>query len=170
MEQQIRAIEKKLAELLQHDPSYFLVEVKINPGNNVKVFVDADEGAGIDKLVKYNRSLYKHIEESDLFANSDFSLEVSSPGLEEPLKLHRQYIKNIGREVEVIQKDGIRIEGKLVSAGENEIVLEEEKAGVNNKAGLVKLPHGRPTGKKKELVQHTILIENIKHTKIQIKF
>jgi ribosome maturation factor RimP len=153
MEQQLKEIEKKVTELLENEPSYFLVEAKISTGNNVKVFIDADNGASIDKLVKYNRSLYKIIEESALFGSADFSLEVSSPGLDEPLKLQRQYIKNIGRDVEVVLNDGIKIDGKLLSVDENGIVVEEVK-GKN---------------KKKELVQHSFLFENIKNTKIQIK-
>jgi ribosome maturation factor RimP len=151
---QIQAIEQKVTALISPDPESFLVGVKINPGNNVKVFIDADRGVSIEKLVQYNRSLYKQIEESGLFPNDDFSLEISSPGLEEPLKLHRQYLKNIGRNVEVILKNGIKIEAKLISAAENEIILEEEKG---NK-------------KKKETLQHTISYNDIKTTKIQIKF
>src|SRR5215467_7190208 len=113
---QIQAIEQKAIALISPDPDSFLVEVKIKPGNNVKVFIDSDHGVSIDKLASLNRSLYKQIEESGLFANNDFSLEISSPGLDEPLKLHRQYVKNIGRHVEVTLKSGIKKEGKLISA------------------------------------------------------
>jgi ribosome maturation factor RimP len=151
MENQRSEIESIIAELLQEDPSSFLVEVKITAGNNVKVFIDTDQGANIDKLVKMNRGLYKRIEESGIFPGNDFALEVSSPGLDEPLKSTRQYIKNIGRDVEVILKDGQKMEGKLLGAKDDEIVVEELK------------------GKKKEPAQHNIPIENIKHTKIQIK-
>ena len=98
-EQQIQAIEQKVNTLIASDPENFLVEVKIRAGNNVTVFIDGDYGVSIDKLVQYNRKLCKEFEESGLFPNNDFSLEVSSPGLDEPLKLHRQYVKNIGRYV-----------------------------------------------------------------------
>ncbi|HEY2722476.1 MAG TPA: ribosome maturation factor [Chitinophagaceae bacterium] len=151
---QINIIEQKILALISPDPESFLVEVKLKPGNNIKVFIDADHGVSIDKLTQYNRSLYKQIEELNLFPNGDFSLEVSSPGLEEPLKLHRQYVKNIGRFVEVILKDGIRHEGKLISAADGEIVVEEQKG---NK-------------KVKEIVQHHIPYDDIKTTKIEIKF
>jgi ribosome maturation factor RimP len=154
IDSQIRAIEQNIRTLISKDPESFLVEVKIRPGNNVKVFIDADNGVSIDRLAQYNRSLYKQIEESGLFPTGDFSLEISSPGLDEPLKLHRQYLKNIGRYVEVLLKDGIKREGKLISVADNEIVLEEEKG---NK-------------KQKSIVQHTILYDEIKTTKIQIKF
>ena len=166
-EQQIQAIEQKVNEVINPDPASFLVEIKTGPGNNIKVFIDADQGVSIDKLVHYNRSLYRLIEESGLFTNGDFSLEVSSPGLDEPLKLHRQYLKNIGRYVEVILKDGSRKEGKMVSVGAGEIILEEEKGKhlPGRPAG-----HHVPAGKKKELVNHSISYNDIKTTKIQIKF
>jgi ribosome maturation factor RimP len=154
IESQIAVIEQKVRTLIGTDPESFLVEVKIRPGNNIKVFIDADHGVSIDKLAQYNRGLYKQIEESDLFPNGDFSLEISSPGLDEPLKLHRQYIKNIGRYIDVLLKNGIKKEGKLIGVNENEIVLEEE----------------RVSKKQRTVVQHTILYDDIKTTKIQIKF
>lgn len=151
---QIEAIEQKVMALIDPDPENFLVEVKIGPGNNVKIFVDADRGISIDKLAQYNRSLYRQIEESGLFPNNNFSLEISSPGLDVPLKLRRQYLKNIGRYVEILLKDGIKKEGKLISATDEEIVIEEEKG---NK-------------KKKEFIQHSLSYDDIKTTKIQIKW
>ena len=160
-DQQIKALEQLVGSLLKNDPGFFLVEIKILKGNNIKVFIDADQGVGIDKLVQYNRSLYKQIEEQELFANGNFSLEVSSPGLEEPLKLHRQYLKNIGRYAEVLKNDGMLVEGKLLNASELEIVLEEEKR---------KDKFNSRSGKKRELVQHIIPVDMIKTTKIQIKF
>jgi ribosome maturation factor RimP len=98
--------------------------------------------------------LYKDLEETSFFPGGDFSLEVSSPGLDEPLKLRRQYLKNIGRAIEVLRVDGVKNEGKLLTVTEEEIVVEEEKG----------------KGKKKELVQHTIPFSEIKATRIQIKF
>ena len=151
---QIEALEQKVGDLIKDEPGVFLVDIRIKPTNNVKVFVDADNGMNIDKLVQYNRRLYRELDETGFFPGGDFSLEISSPGLDEPLKLHRQYLKNIGRYVEVIKKDGIKIDGKLAGVMDTEIIVEEEK-GKN---------------KKKELVQHSILFDNIKTTKIQIKF
>lgn len=140
--------------LLEENPAYFLVEVKIIPTNNVKVFLDADGGVSIDKCVQYNRALYKMLEENGVFPDGNFSLEVSSPGLDEPLKLPRQYVKNQGRNVEVLMNDGRKVQGKLTGVSEEEIRVEETK-GKN---------------KKQELLEHTIRIDNIKSTKIQIQF
>ena len=147
-------IEQRVNRLIGTEPDVFLVEVRIKPTNNVKVFLDADNGISIERLVQFNRRLYREFEEEQVFSNNDFSLEISSPGLDEPLKLNRQYKKNIGRFVEVVQTDGARTEGKLISAEEEQVVVEEEKG----------------KGKKKEMVQHIIPFTNIKTTKIQIKF
>jgi ribosome maturation factor RimP len=163
IEDQIQALEKKMVTLIGDEPGVFLVEVRISPVNNVKVFIDGDNGISIEKLVQYNRKLYNELEESGFFPNDDFSLEVSSPGLDEPIKLYRQYLKNIGRSVEVIRKDGIKTEGKLISATETEIVVEEEKARLTGKVGQGK-------NKKREVVTNTISFDNIKTTTIQIKF
>jgi ribosome maturation factor RimP len=153
-DQHIQAIAQVMNGLLEQEPAYFLVEISIKPTNNIKVFLDSDTGVVIEKCVAINRQLYKLIEESELFPAGDFSLEVSSPGLEEPLKLHRQYIKNIGRLVEVTQVDGTELTGVLKEVGEAQITLVEEK-GKN---------------KKKEIVEHIIAFDNIKTTKIQIVF
>jgi len=153
IDSQIQAIEQKMMALIDPDPENFLVEVKIRPGNNIQIFVDADHGISIDKLAQYNRSLYRQIEESGLFPNNDFSMEISSPGLDEPLKLRRQYLKNIGRYVEIILKSGIKKEGKLISA-DKEIVIEEEKG----------------SKKKKEVILHSLSYDDIKTTKIKIKW
>lgn len=153
-EAQIQALEQRIITLIGAEPDLFLVEIRIKPTNNIKVFIDGDNGISIERLVQYNRRLYKEIEEDQLYPNGDFSLEVSSPGLDEPLKLYRQYVKNTGRGVEVIKKDGTKTEGKLVSVAETAIQLEEQKG----------------KGKKMETVQHRISFDDIKTTKIQIKF
>ncbi len=150
----IKLIENKVLALISDEPDLFLVEVRVKPTNNIKVFIDGDKGIPIDKLVQFNRKLYRQLEEENTFPAGDFSLEVSSPGLDEPLKLFRQYQKNVGRFVEVTDKEGARTEGKLLGVSESGIVVEETKG----------------KGKKMETVSHTIPFQHIKTTKIQIKF
>lgn len=150
----VKAIEGLVQALLAGEPGYFLVEVRIKPANNVKVFVDGDQGISIDKCVQYNRALYKKIDESGFFPAGDFSLEVSSPGLDEPLKLLRQYRKNVGRQVELVLHDGSRKEGRMVEVTEDGIIVEET----------------RGKNRKKEIINHTFLFDNIKTTKIQVVF
>lgn len=150
----LQALEQKVNELLKANSSHFLVEVRIKPTNNIKVFIDADEGIQLSTLIDYNRKLYKVLEESGLFPLDDFSLEVSSPGLDEPLKKRRQYGKNAGRYVHITKADGAVIEGKLLEADEDGIIIETESG----------------KGKKKEVKTETVLFTDIKTTKIQIKF
>lgn len=150
----VTTIENKVAELLQADPSVFLVDIKIKPSNNIRVFLDGDAGIPIETCAIINRALYKELEESGMFPNGDFSLEVSSAGLEEPLKLLRQYRKNIGRKVDVVLNSGVKTSGKLLEVTETGIVVEET----------------RGKNKKQELIQHNISFEEIKSTKIQIVF
>jgi ribosome maturation factor RimP len=151
-----KTIERFIDDQLKGSDDIFLVELKVLPGNNIKVFLDADNGITIDKCIKINRALYKQIEESELFPNGDFSMEVSSPGVDEPLKLRRQYTKNIGRTVEVMMNDGSRKEGKLKEVNEDEMVIEE-----------------KPQGKKKaDSIEKTtnILFNQVKHTKVLVTF
>jgi len=143
-----------LQALLAGEPGYFLVDIRIRPTNNIRAYIDGDQGISIEKCVQFNRALYKKLEESGLFPDGDFSLEVSSPGLDEPLKLHRQYKKNVGRQVELVLQDGSKIEGRLLEVSEDGVIVEEIK-GKN---------------KKKEVINHTFLFENIKTTKIQVVF
>ncbi len=105
-EGQIQTVRDLVNGLLEEEPGYFLVDVTIRPVNNIKVFLDVDTGVVIERCVAYNRKLYNLITETGLFPDGEFSLEVSSPGIDEPLKMHRQYVKNIGRLLEVTQVEG----------------------------------------------------------------
>ena len=131
-----QAIESIIAQLLADMEDTFLVSVRIKPTNNIKVFLDADKGLSIDKCVKINRALYRTMEEKGWYPEGNFSLEVSSPGIDEPLILLRQYKKNIGRNVSVILSDDTLQEGKLVEANEQFIQLEYTE-GKNKKAVIV---------------------------------
>ena len=151
-ETQIETVRRLLEPLLADD--IFLVDIRIKPINNFKIFLDADGGLGIEKCIKINRALYRLMEEMGLYPEGDFSLEVSSPGIDEPLKLHRQYVKNTNRDVEVLLTDETRHEGKLSAVTEEEITLE--------------FTEGK--GKKAELKTLAIPFSQIKQTKVLIKF
>src|SRR3954471_15439562 len=90
-----------LLEPILDGSDIFIVNVKVKPVNNIKVYLDADSGFSIEKCSSVNRRLYARIEEEQMFPDGDFSLEVSSPGVDEPLMQMRQYKKNIGRTVTV---------------------------------------------------------------------
>ena len=83
-ETQIQEIEKLVDQVLAPEPEYFKVAVKIKPTNNGKVHIDGDQEIDIEKCVYFNRQLYKLIDEKGMFPPGEFSLEVPSPGVNEP--------------------------------------------------------------------------------------
>ena len=97
----------------------FLVEVLVKPGNAIRVHVDSPEGISIDECVKISRFVNESLDRDV----EDYSLEVSSPGLGGSFRVKQQYEKNVGRDIEVLYTDGIKVNGKLVSVEEKEIVL-----------------------------------------------
>ena len=150
----IQAIETLVGQLLSETEDTFLVSIRIKPTNNIKVFLDADSGLNIDKCVKINRAMYRTIEVKGWYPEGNFSLEVSSPGIDEPFKIFRQYTKNIGRNVEVILNDGSIVEGKLLEANEN----------------LIQLEYTEGKNKKAVTVVKEIPFDQIKQTTVQIAF
>jgi len=143
---------KALTEPLLEGTDIFIVNIKIKPTNNIKLFLDSDTGLSVDKSVRVNRKLYHLIEEAGMFPDGDFSLEVSSPGVDEPLGSWRQYKKNIGRTVLVTNNESAAQTGVLKEVSEEKIVLE------------VKIP------KKKETQIVEIPFSDIKTTVVQIIF
>ena len=154
MEERIQQLETLIGQILADEPTYFLVSVKIKPTNNIKVFFDGDEGISIEKCVKFNRALYKMIEEKGWYPEGEFSMEISSAGIGEPLLLHRQYLKNVGRDLEIIFTDGSEKIGTLMAVTAEDILLQTTE------------------GKGKKAVTQQVLIPftNIKSTTVQIKF
>ncbi len=152
--EQLQKIESLVNEVLKEEPEFFLVSLRIKPTNNVKLYLDGDAGLPIEKCVYFNRKIYKLLEEAHLFPEGDFSLEVSSPGVDEPLKSHRQYTKNISRTIEVVFKDETKKTGKLLHVADADFILEETIG----------------KGKKKTVQQTVIPFENVKTTTVQIQF
>ncbi|HTN35827.1 MAG TPA: hypothetical protein VL053_02060 [Arachidicoccus sp.] len=120
----VENVEGYLDEILSAETAFFKVGFKVKPTHNFKVYVDGDQGITIDQCIKINRALYKKIEEAGLFPDGDFSLEVSSPGVDEPLKNTRQYKKNIGRTVLVTLSDEKQVTGVLQAVEEDKVTLE----------------------------------------------
>lgn len=149
-----KTIEQLVNETLSAEPEYFLVEVKIKPANNIKLYIDGDKGISIEKCVQFNRMIYKKITDAALYPAGDFSLEVSSPGIDKPLRSLRQYMKNIGRNVQVVFNDGSDKSGQLKGVTEADIILEEH-FGKGKRAGVQQL---------------VIPFSNIKTTTVQIQF
>ena len=141
-----------LEEVLSDD--MFIVDITVGTGNSILVSVDSNAGISVGECVQISR----HIESSLDREVEDFSLEVSSPGLSLPFKVLRQYLKNIGREVEVVTKSGEKQKGILKSANTEGFELEF----------LVK---GRVDGKKVEETKSlTYSFDQMKTVKIVISF
>ncbi len=150
----IEAVRSRVEALIAEDQSLFLVDIRVKPTLNFRVYIDGDQGVSVETLIRYNRALYRQLVEEGILPDGEFSLELSSPGVGEPLKLYRQYVKNVGRSVEVVLPDGSKVEGKLTAVTESGFTVEEVKG----------------TGKKQEVKQHTFAFNEIKTTTIQITF
>jgi ribosome maturation factor RimP len=127
-------IEEWLNPLLK-ERNFFLVEIKISMGKKVEVYVDSDEGIHIDDCALISRFLEKHLDGSGLVPDN-YILEVSSPGMNNPLRVPRQYKKRIGKKLEIIKTNGEKIEAQLIEADEEKIKLIEtieEKKNKKNK-------------------------------------
>ncbi|MEJ7557193.1 MAG: ribosome assembly cofactor RimP [Pedobacter sp.] len=151
-------IEKRVIELIEEKisdrPELFLVEVRMLPNNKLIIHVDGDEGINIQDCAAISRHVGFHLEEENTIDRA-YNLEVSSPGVGEPLKLKRQYDKNVGREVGIKLSNGEVKEGKLISVTDQGILIE---AKVKEK------------GKKVQLVETNIDFSDITETKVLISF
>jgi ribosome maturation factor RimP len=151
-------VEKRVAALVEEKiadrPELFLVDVKMLPNNKLIIHVDGDEGISIQDCVAISRHVGFHLEEENAIEQA-YNLEVSSPGVGEPLKLVRQYSKNIGRTLSIKLKDGLKKEGKLLSVTENDLLIEESV---------------KEKGKKAVAVQTTVPFNDILETSVLISF
>jgi ribosome maturation factor RimP len=138
------------------DGALFIVDIKVMPDNTVVVELDSDEGVSIDACAELSRFIEANIDREV----EDYELQVSSAGLGQPFKILRQYKKNIGNEVEVLTKTGIKHQGILKSADKESFVLEIEK-------------QVKPEGAKRKITvqeELTFTYEEIKYTKYLIRF
>ena len=116
---------KELAQARVKDPAQFVVDVVLSKHKPYKVTVilDGDNGITIDDCSLLSRALSEDLDTIDLIKDN-YTLEVGTPGLDQPLKLKRQYAKNVGRELKVHQKDKTTVTGLLTETDEDKIVLE----------------------------------------------
>lgn len=112
-------VEEKIADR----PDLFLVNVSMQKNGRLTILVDGDEGITIQDCAGISRHVGYHLEEENLIENA-YKLEVSSPGIDSPLVMERQYIKNIGRHIAVKTEDGDRTEGKLAEATATQITID----------------------------------------------
>jgi ribosome maturation factor RimP len=140
---------------LAHSANY-LVGIDIKPDNRIIVTIDNDQVVSIDDCI----SLSKFIESKLDKDAEDYELEVGSAGIGQPFKILRQYLKNVGNEVEVLTKTGVKHTGVLKSADPEAFTLEVEK-------------QVKPEGAKRKVTvteNLTFPYSEIKHTKYLIRF
>jgi ribosome maturation factor RimP len=119
-------IKEHLLQLLDpflEEGRIFVVDIIIKPSKvsqKISILVDSDEGITIQECTSISRRLAKQLEELEVFTEA-YTLEVSSPGLDQPLILPRQYQKNVGRNLKVTLKSGETVSGKLLEAGHDKI-------------------------------------------------
>lgn len=101
----------------------FLVEMKVTTNNRIFVDIDGDQGVTIDDCVQLSRQIEQSLDREA----EDFELNVSSAGLDSPLKLARQYKKNIGQTLAVVPEEGDYIEGELVEADDEKFTIQPPK-------------------------------------------
>ncbi|MEY3416132.1 MAG: hypothetical protein RL060_243 [Bacteroidota bacterium] len=135
-------IEKLLQEIITQ-PELFVVDITLGTYNKsikIAITLDGDEGVMIDQCVSVSRKLGNKMEELELMADP-YILEVSSPGLDKPLLLQRQYPRNIGRKIKVVTKDAITYTGELTNVEPTFItVLDEKKIKSKVLTNLVEIP------------------------------
>lgn len=153
-------IEKKVVSQLVEEKlassSNYLVDVVIKPGNLIVVEIDNDEAVSIDYCAELSRYLEEHLDRDV----EDYELEVGSAGITSPFKVLRQYVKNIGNEVEMLLKNGSKLTGVLKSADENGVVVSVEKKV-------------KPEGAKRKVTvieDESYTFDEIKYTKYLIRF
>ena len=117
-----------ITDLLSDDPDLFLVNIHISSGKGAKkvvIHIDGDQGVPIDTCAQISRALSQRLEEEDVIEGA-YTLEVSSPGLSQPLQLQRQYAKNVGRHVKVLTTDDKAIQGELLAVDDTQITIAAE--------------------------------------------
>ena len=148
-----KTIVKLVDEAILENQQLFLIDLIISSDDKITVIVDGDNGVPLKECIRISRHI-EHNLDRDI---ADFSLEVTSPGLTEPLVNKRQYKKNLGRTIK-ITTELEKFEGKLTKVDENEVVIEW------------KTRESKPIGKGKVTVSKkaTLPFNGIKQAKVKL--
>tara|TARA_R110001583_G_scaffold8413_5_gene40197 strand:- start:3727 stop:4191 length:465 start_codon:yes stop_codon:yes gene_type:complete len=143
-------------QAIEENQELFLIELNFLTENKIYVEVDGDHGITLQECIRISRVVENNLDREE----EDFSLEVTSPDIAKPLKVKRQYIKNINRQLQIKLKDNSNILGNLKGVDENSIDLEW------------KAREPKPIGKGKITVvkKATIQFEDILEAKVKLLF
>jgi ribosome maturation factor RimP len=147
---QVKAIESLCTSFLQGS-GLFVLEAVVSKNNHIEVYIDGERYVNVEECKQLSRFLEQELEKTD----EDFELVVSSAGVSRPMKLPRQYIKNIGRELVLKTSDGSKIEGILVNVLDKGIELE--------------FPVKNPKKEKKQ-DNRIIPFDQVREAKVVVKF
>lgn len=153
-----RQIISRIVEDALEGTDAFLVDVVVTPDNRVTVEIDSDSGVDIDTCAQLTREIEASVDRDV----EDYELEVGSAGLTSPLKVRRQYVKNIGNELEVLTRDGRKLSGVLTEVspdGTSFVISVKEKV--------------KEEGKKRPVIVDKpieLKVADTKYVKYQINF
>ncbi|MGB4959210.1 MAG: ribosome maturation factor [Saprospiraceae bacterium] len=147
-------VNKGISELEMSDT--FLIDVKIK-NNKIEIFLDSDAGMDYTKCQKLSRWIEAILDETKVFGEQ-YVLDISSPGVGSPLKFLRQYVKNVGRIIDVKYGEGKSVRGNLQKVEDSVIYVEYE----------AKVKEGKKN--KKVKLTEAIKFEDIIESKIKISF
>lgn len=158
-------VKNKIEEWLQpilSEKNLFLVDIKFPMGRQIEVYVDSDKGIHISECADISRFLEKNLDGSGLVPEN-YILEVSSPGMDNPLRVPRQYKRRIGRVLEITKTNGVQVIGELLEVNDTNIKLRDvpEEKSKTQKA---------KSKEEKELKEYELKFEEIKKAVIQFKF
>ncbi|MDR2292521.1 MAG: ribosome assembly cofactor RimP [Prevotellaceae bacterium] len=150
----------KIKETVEHKiagSDMFIVDIGISADNKINIVVDSDSGGvNIGDCAAISRAVEEALNRDD----DDFELEVASAGLSSPLKMLRQYQKNINKDIDIVFKNGKKLTAKLICATVDNVVVEyEEKMIVENKKH-----------KQKITKNETIMLADVKSVKAVVLF
>ena len=135
---------------------YFLVDVTFTPDDRIVVEIDHADGVWIEDCAELSRFMQERLGEE----LGDYELEVGSAGIGQPFKVEQQYLNHIGKDVEVLDAEGKKVQGVLKQVdGRNFVVTVKEKQKLEGK-------------KRPQLVEvdKTFNMDNIKYTKYLLSF
>ncbi|WP_410878035.1 ribosome assembly cofactor RimP [Myroides sp. DW712] len=149
-------VQELLDAALAEKPELFLIEMTISPDNKILVVLDGDNGVNLQDCIDVSRAIEHNLDREEY----DFGLEVASAGATSPLKMLRQYNKNIGRKVKLITVNQEKYEATIAEVSATSIVLQW------------KAREAKTVGKGKVTVEKEAVIpfENIKEASIIISF
>ncbi len=149
-------IEQLVQQALDENEELFLLDFQITADNKINILIDGDKGVPLKECIRVSRAVEHQLDREE----NDFSLEVSSPNISDPIKVKRQYRKNLNRTLQVVLKDQTEIEGTLIKIDDENITLTWQAR------------EPKPIGKGKITVTHerVVAYEEIQLAKVKITF